>query len=263
MLTELKPFELEIISKFKTFSPIVGGGKSVPRKGVWVRSHLLEAGDKGDFVYSMWQRWSGFVVRAREREAFIEIGTYTAFRTYIYLLKKDGLITPTRRERAKTTRREFYRQYYRVNTRRLEDPRWLNPYGIYESWQRRKAEGFPRPKKKPKPPKIPVVPPPYPWLSPEELDRIWAEAERFLTEHRYTITREDLEQIVPGWGMEAAAYPTFKERVGYVIHEAVEIEEVSLVARRLIDPRLAPEPVATRAHKIAERMEREWLKRVS
>jgi len=219
---------------------------------------LLDVGE--DFVYGMWQHWTDFVRTARDRGAYIEFGTYTAFRTYTYLLKRYDLIIPTKRKKAKTTSPQFYRQYYQVNKRRLEDTRWLNPYAEYESWRIQKKKKFPRPKKKPKPPKIPVAPP-YPWLPPEELNRIWAEAERFLTAHRYTITREDLEQILPTWGMEVAAYPTFKERVGYVIHEAIEIEEVSLVARRLISPREAPEPVARRAHEIAERMEREWLRK--
>lgn len=257
----LRDFEEEIISRFKTFDPLVGGGKSQPRKGSWVKGHLLDVGE--DYIYSMWQRWGLFVRRAVEMDAHIEVGTYTALRTYIFLLKRYGLIIPTKRERAKTTSRLFFRQYYRVDLRRLEDPRWLNPYKPYPSWMKWKLKGFPRPKKKPRPPKLPPGVPPPLWLSLEELDRIWVEAESFLREHRYTITREDLEQIIPDWGVEAAGYKTFKERVAYVIHEAVEIEEVSLVARRLIDPRLAPEPVALKAHEIAEKRQKEYLRRKS
>jgi len=256
----LRGFEEEIISRYKTFDPLVGGGKSIPRKGTWIRGHLLDVGE--DFIYSMWERWGIFTKAAVLREASIEPGDYGSFRTYIYLLKRYGLIIPTKRERAKTTSRLFFRQYYRVDLRRVEDPRWLNPYGEYPSWKKWKRKGFPRPKKKPRVPKIPaVVPPPFPWISPEETNRIWTEAERFLREHDYTITRADLEQIIPDWSIEAAGYPTFRERVGYVIHEAVEIEEVSLVARRLIDPRLAPEPVATKAHEIAEKRQKEYLRK--
>jgi len=239
---------------------MIGGGKSRPRKGLWLKAHLLDVGE--DFVYDMWRRWAAFVRVAHEREAHIELGTYTALRTYVFLLKKYGLVIPTRRERAKSTSRDFFRQYYRVNPRLLKDPRWLNPYRPYPSWLKWKLKGFPRPKKKPRPPRLPPgVPPPPVWLSLEELNRIWSEAERFLSEHRYTITRGELEQIIPDWGVEAATYPTFKERVAYVIHESVEIEEVSLVARRLIDPRLAPEPVALKAHEIAERLQREYLRK--
>lgn len=256
----LRPFESEIIDNFKTFSVTTGGGRSVSRKGVWVKNHLQAAGASGDFVYSMWERWAAFVQAARELDADLEVGTYTAFRTYVYLLKKYGLIIPVRRERAKTTVPQFQRQYYQVNLVRLKDPLWLNPYALYPSTKKWKRKGFPRPKKKPKIPKVPTAVPPYPFLPKAELDRIWNTAEKFLAEHRYTITRQDLEEIVPAWGLEAAAYSTFKERVGYVIHESVEIEEVSLSARRLMDPRLAPEPVAFKAHDTAEKMEKEWLK---
>jgi len=255
----LRPFEEEIIDRFKTFDPTIGGGKSRPRKGIWIKQHLLDVDE--DFIYSMWERFGKFVDLALIREAHIELGTYTAFRTYIYLLKKNGLIIPTKRERAKTTRREFFRQYYRVNPRLVEDPRWLNPYKPYPSWMKWKRKGFPRPKKKPRVPKLPPGVPPPLWLPLEELDRIWSEAEKFLSEHRYTITREDVEEIIPGWGIEAAGYPTFKERVGYIIHEAIEIEEVSLVARRLIDPRMVPEEIALKAHETAERLQREYLRK--
>ncbi len=258
----LRPFEEEIIGHFKTFDPTVGGGKSVPRKGVWIKQHLLDVDE--DFVYSMWRRWRAFVTIAHGLDARIELGTYTAFRTYVYLLKKYRLVIPTRRERAKTTAREFFRQYYVVNSSLINDPRWINPYKPYPSWKKWSHPRFPRPKKKPKLPRmLPGIPPPLPYLTAEELDRIWAEAERFLTEHRYTITREDMEQIIPDWNVGAAGYPTLEGRVGYVIHEAVEIEEVSLVARRLIDPRLAPEPVALRARAIAEKRRDEYLRRRS
>lgn len=260
-VVSLRDFEEKIIDDFKTFDPMIGGGKSRPRKGIWLKAHLLDVGE--DFIYAMWHRWADFIRVAHEREAHIELGTYAALRTYVFLLKRYGLIIPTKRERAKSTSREFFRQYYRLNLRRLEDPRWLNPYKPYASWMKWKLKGFPRPKKKPRPPRLPPGVPPTLWLSLEELGRIWAEAERFLTEHRYTITREDVEQIIPDWGVEAAGYKTFKERVGYVIHEAVEIEEVSLVARRLIDPRLAPEPVALKAHEMAEKRQKEYLRRKS
>lgn len=254
----LRPFESEIIENFKTFSITAGGGKSRPRKGVWIKGHLLDIGGDGDFVYSMWQKWADFVLVAHGMDAKLEVGTYTSFRTYVYLLKKYGLVIPGKRERAKTTTVRFQRQYYKVNPMRLEDPLWRNPYSRYPGWKKWKRKGFPRPKRKPKVPK-PAIPF-YPYLPAAELNRIWNTAERFLSAHRYTITRKDLEDINPTWVLQVATYPTFKERVGYVIHEAVEIEEVSLVARRLIDPRLAPEPVAARAREKADRMEKEWLR---
>lgn len=257
MEVTLRPFEEQIIDRFKTFDMTVGGGKSRPRKGVWIKQHLQDVGE--DFIYSMWERWLVFTNIARTREAEIEPGTYTALRTYIYLLRKYGLIIPTRRERAKATNPQFFRQYYKVNTRRLNDALWRNPYKPYPSWMRWKRKGFPRPKKKPKPLYPPGIPP-FPFITAEELDRIWTEAFRFLREHRYTITRKDLESVIPDWGVDAAGYKTFRERVAYVIHEAVEVEEVSTVAMRLIDPRLAPEPVALKAHQTAERLQKEYLR---
>jgi len=259
----LRPFEEEIVNKFKVFSWERGGGKAIPRKGVWIKQHLLDVNE--DFVYGMWQHWTTFVRAAHEMKADIELGTYAAFRTYVYLLKKYGLIIPTRRERAKTTSTEFFRQYYRVNTRLLRDLRWLNPYKPFPSWTKQRQEGFPRPKKKPRRPKVPavpeVVPPKIIWLTPEQLDRIWRRAESFLREHGYKLTREQLEEIIPDWGVEAWEYKTFKERVCYVVHEVVEIEEASKVARRLISPRDLPDPIRVKLHLIAERMERECKKR--
>jgi hypothetical protein len=254
----LRSFEESIIEDFRKFAKpeigIVRGGKSVPRKGVWIRGHLLDV--REDFVYSMWKKWRSFTEIAHNLGAPIEVGTYTAFRTYVYLLKRAGLLIPIRRERAKTTTRAFFKQYYTVNRAMLNDPRWLNPYAAYASWQEQKRKGFEKPKKKPK---VPVVPPRVPVLTRKEYDRIWAAAEKFLREHGYTITRERLEEFIPDWMLEVTEYETFKERVGYVIHECVELEEVYRMARRWMDPRMAPEAVGLRAHEIATRMEKLWL----
>jgi len=254
---ELRPFEIEIVDNFKTFSPVKGGGKSRPRKGVWIRAHLQERGE--DYIYSMWKRWRLFAIAARFRDANIDIGTYASFRTYVYLLHHSGLVLATKRERARTTRKEFYRQYYAVNRLKLEDPEWQNPYKRFPGWQRWQNKGFPRPKKKPKAARR-VMPPSIVWLSKQELTRTWTTAQTFLRKHGYTLTRDELETIIPDWGVEAWQYKNFKERVGYVIHESVEIEEVKKAARRLVDPRMAPEPVRLAAHEKAETMQKEWLR---
>jgi len=136
----LRPFELKIISDFKTFSPVVGGGQAIPRKGVWIRGHLIVVYE--DYVYSMFKSWLRFVAEAWRRDARIKPGTYTSFKTYTWLLTKYGLIIPTRRERGKSPR--FLRQYYTYNPALLDDPRWENPYGEYESWRRERDKGFPR-----------------------------------------------------------------------------------------------------------------------
>jgi hypothetical protein len=275
---ELRPFETEIISNFKVFSPISGGGKSRPRKGVWIRQHLLDVGE--DYVGGMWKKWTKFVGDARKQNAEIEFGTYDSFRTYVYLLKKHGMIVPTRRERAKSPDAGFFRQFYRLNTRRLEDPTWLNPYATYPSWRKWQRKGFPRPKRKPRalhrrkypppPGLIPAVPvPPSPRISPVNLDRIWNAARAFLRQNKYAITREELEEIMPDWPSYLEElnlktgqpiYRTFKEKVGFVIHEAVEIETVSLIRRELYDPRKAPEAVRRRGQEKADAMEKKWLR---
>jgi len=139
---DLRGFELRIIKGFKSFP----GGKAGPRKGVWIRGHLLSYGE--DFVYHMFQVWREFCkVAILEFKAAIESGDYTAFKTYVWLLKKYDLIIPTRRERAKSTKRRFYRQYYGVNIGRLRDPIWLNPFAEYPSWQYQRKKGFPKKKK--------------------------------------------------------------------------------------------------------------------
>lgn len=139
----LRPFELMIIRRFKSFSP-EGGGQAAPRKGVWIRSHLMEV--REDYVYSMWKRWQHFVKQAWERGARIKPGDYTTFKTYIWLLTRLKLITPTRRRRGKSPK--ILRQYYTYNSPMLKDPAWENPLSDYDSWKKQKAKGFPRPKKK-------------------------------------------------------------------------------------------------------------------
>ena len=136
----LRDFESEIIDRFKTFSVIEGGGKARPRKGVWIRGHLLDIYE--DYVYSMFLQWRLFVAEAWKRGARIEAGSYGAFKTYTWLLKKYGLITATRKERGKSPK--FLRQYYTYNPDLLEDPRWRNPYGEYPSWKEWRKKGFPK-----------------------------------------------------------------------------------------------------------------------
>ena len=75
----LRPFELMIIRNFKTFSP-EGGGQATPRKGVWIRSHLMAV--REDYAYSMWKRWLYFVEQAWERGARIKPGNYISCLLY-------------------------------------------------------------------------------------------------------------------------------------------------------------------------------------
>jgi hypothetical protein len=143
----LRPFELEIVESYKVFNPMEGrGGKATPHKGVWIRGHLQTVRGKEDYPYGMWRRWVAFTEIARNLEARIEAGSYTSFRLYIWLLKRAGLITPTRKRPAmKTPLPEFMRQYYTLNPAMLGSPVWLNPYSQYESWRRWKGRKFKRP----------------------------------------------------------------------------------------------------------------------
>lgn len=274
----LRPFEFEIIDNFKVFSPVEGGGKSRPRKGVWIKQHLLDV--REDYVQSMWRSWQKFAGEARTKDAAIEFGTYDSFRTYIYLLKKHGLVIPGKRERAKSTQRTFFRRFYRLNNSKLDDPRWRNPYREYASWRKWQQKGFPRPKKAPrklgrprkvKPPPGLVPPPLVPaHLTAADLDRIWRVAQAYLRENKYAITREEFEEILPDWPSYLEdtdpktgelIYKTFRQKVGFVIHEAVEIEVVSLIKGQVYDPRKAPEAVRARAQEKAGAMQKRWLRR--
>ena len=83
---ELRPFEQEIIERYSRI------GKGRGWKGVWIRGHLQDVGS--DWPYVMWGRWWSFTLRAERAEVKIKPGTYQSFRTYIYTLKKLGLIRP-------------------------------------------------------------------------------------------------------------------------------------------------------------------------
>jgi len=165
----LRPFELELIQGYKTFSLGGRGGKSLPRKGVWIRAHLQAVGE--DYSYGMWKAWVAFTKLAELMGASIEAGTYQAFRTYLWILRKHpeapdvpALILPTRPTRrvgrAKTPLPEFQRSYYRLNPATLNSPIWQNPYGTYSIWQTWKRRHFLRPEAKRKRPrkKVRVIP---------------------------------------------------------------------------------------------------------
>jgi len=120
----LRPFETEIIEKFKTFSvPEARGGKATPRKGVWIRGHLLDV--KSGYVYSMFKSWRLFCRLAEELMGVrIEAGTYQDFRTYFHLLKQLGLVR-VYTEYIEKGRRTVH---YEAVPGRLRDPAWTRPF---------------------------------------------------------------------------------------------------------------------------------------
>lgn len=127
-LALLRLFERKILKDFKRFTFVEGrGGRSSSRKGVWIRGHLLDVGE--GYLYGMWLRWKKFVQLANKLGIGLAVGEYGAFRTYCWLLKKEGLIIRTRRETGR--RGGFSRSYYALVEENLDNPLWLNPYQKY------------------------------------------------------------------------------------------------------------------------------------
>lgn len=112
---ELRPFERDIIARF-----MVGGKWAASPKGEWIRGHLLDVGE--DYPYRMWKLYARFCSHLGIRP-----GTYQNFKTYIYLLKRLGLIRPARRER---TGRGFPRTYYAIVPGAENRPEWTRPLQV-------------------------------------------------------------------------------------------------------------------------------------
>jgi len=120
----LRPFELEIIKGIRTRPEGPGpGGRSVSRKGVWIRGHLQDVGR--DYPYSMWKLWKSFL---EEAGLNIEAGRYQAFRTYIYILRKLGLI-----RRVGSSPSIFGKRYYELDPEKINSPSWKNPFKAYST----------------------------------------------------------------------------------------------------------------------------------
>ena len=102
----IRPFEVEILREIRTHPRRPGaGGRSMPRKGVWIRGHLQDV-DR-DYPYSMYKRWKSFMERSGLN---IEAGTYQQFRTYISVLRRLGLIEKA--GGSPSSRGNFPRNYY-------------------------------------------------------------------------------------------------------------------------------------------------------
>jgi hypothetical protein len=70
-----------------------------------------------------------------------------------------------------------------------------------------------------------------------EFDAVWAEAEKQLRKYGYTITKEQFLKLYEPWLAEIFEIESFQDRVLFVVHEAVETEEVKKLAGRWIHPR--------------------------
>lgn len=214
--------------------------------GLFIRDYLVK--HREGYPQQMWR-----ALKSARTEREIICGTYQSFRmNYIYVLKKLGLIRPVRRERIHP--KWFPRTYYSIVPGKEDDPRWAHPQIALDP--RRGKPSIRRKYAKARAKRLAPRP-----LTPAQLDKIWATASAFLKEYRYVLTREQLETIKPEWVSEVGLYTTFEERVGYVIKNIVEIEYVSRIARRLISPKEAPEPLASEARKVGRTLEREWLRK--
>ena len=118
----MRPFEREIVREIRTSPKRIGaGGRSIPRKGVWIRGHLQDVGR--DYVYGMYKRWKSFL---QETGLNIKAGSYGQFRTYIYILKRLGLIV-----RVGEARGRFSKSYYALDPDKVNSILWKNPYKNY------------------------------------------------------------------------------------------------------------------------------------
>ena len=118
----LRPFEQNIVRQIRTRPESPGpGGRSISRKGVWIRGHLQDVGQ--DYPYNMWKRWRSFLEEAGLK---IKAGNYAAFRTYIWVLKRLGLIV-----RAGGSSATFTKKYYGLNPEKVNSSMWRSPFKHY------------------------------------------------------------------------------------------------------------------------------------
>jgi DNA-directed RNA polymerase subunit RPC12/RpoP len=71
-------------------------------------------------------------------------------------------------------------------------------------------------------------------------ENVWREAERFLRKHGYTISKDKFTEFFPSWILIVERYldkGKFREAVAFIIHEAVECEELKRVVGYWIYPR--------------------------
>jgi len=123
----IRPFETEILGRFSTYgkAPDMFTGQK-GWKGVWVRGHLRDLHQ--DYVYNMYRRWKAFCDQALLMEVKIEPGSYDAFRTYFYLLKRLGLVVFYTERRAQPGEPGSARRFYTLAPGLESDPGWERPF---------------------------------------------------------------------------------------------------------------------------------------
>jgi hypothetical protein len=109
----LRPFEVDIMARFRA-----GGKWYASPKGEWIRGYLLTYGE--GCPYEMWKEYARFASILGIRP-----GTYTSFKTYMWILhKKLGLIRLVRKE---VGPRWFAKSYYAIAPGMENSPLWRSP----------------------------------------------------------------------------------------------------------------------------------------
>jgi len=92
------------------------------KTGLWIRDHLMTVGE--DYTYRMWQDFVFHLKSVGEYVPVTPYPSYQSFARYVWILKKIGLIEPTRIERSISGRP---RQYYRIRPGMEYSKAWENP----------------------------------------------------------------------------------------------------------------------------------------
>ena len=123
----IRPFEREILDRYGSH------GKApdmITRrrgwKGVWIRGHLRDR--RADYVYNMFLSWKAFCNQALLTEVKIKPGSYDAFRTYFYLLKRLGLVVFYAERRPQSGEPGSARRFYTLASGLESDPGWERPF---------------------------------------------------------------------------------------------------------------------------------------
>ena len=110
-------FERELADEFNAV------GMQMSPLSSWIRGHLEFVGE--DYIHRMWKR---FVFFTQNQIPAYNYGSYDAFRTHIWKLDEQGLVTPTRKAPASAPGRKDH-QYYALVGGMEDNPAWENVTG--------------------------------------------------------------------------------------------------------------------------------------
>jgi len=103
----------------------MGGFKRPKTVGEWIRDHLSESGE--DYPGSMYRQYKDWIGQVSKKQG-PKMPSYQSFRTTVWMLKKLGLLVPTRREQGGgRSRRQYYRVSDQYGTQTWDDPGWRDP----------------------------------------------------------------------------------------------------------------------------------------